>query len=66
MKVDFKTMSIHELKTYVLANRHDDLAFHCLVDRLEAESTDSPLYPPPTTPENVAIMEAAMRERLAR
>lgn len=65
MKVDFKVMSIGELKAYVLANRQDDAAFHCLVDRLESTPTESPLYPAPTTPENVAIMEAAMRERLA-
>jgi hypothetical protein len=64
MKVDFKIMSISELKAYVLAHRQDDVAFHCLVDRLETDGVDSPLYPAPTTPENVAIMEAAMRERL--
>jgi hypothetical protein len=66
MKVDFKVMSIADLKAYVLANRQDDVAFHCLVDRLEMDGGDSPLYPAPTTPENVAIMEAAMRERLVR
>jgi hypothetical protein len=37
MKVDFKVMSIAELKAYVLANRQDDTAFHCLVDRLETD-----------------------------
>ncbi len=63
--MNFEMMSIAELKAYVLANRQDDAAFHCLVDRLETDGGDSPLYPAPTTLENVAIMEAAMRERLA-
>jgi hypothetical protein len=64
MQGDFDRMPIGELKAYVLAHRQDDEAFHCLVDRLETDGGGSPLYPAPTTPETVAIMEVAMRERL--
>jgi hypothetical protein len=66
MNVDFRTMPIGALKTYVLAHRQDDAAFSCLVERLETGGVDGPLYPAPTTPETVAMMEAAMRERLGR
>jgi hypothetical protein len=66
MKVDFRTMSIGELKAYVLANRQDDAAFSCLVERLESDEGEGPLYPAPTTPETVAVMERAMQERFGR
>lgn len=60
MKPDFDTMSIAELRAYLLSHRNDDEAFYKLADRLEASSDDTELYPMPDTPENIAIMEAAI------
>ncbi|MBW4692469.1 MAG: hypothetical protein KME27_11960 [Lyngbya sp. HA4199-MV5] len=64
MKPDFDGLSIPELRAYLLSHRHDDEAFYKLVDRLEASSNDTPLYPAPDTPETVAIMETAIREHV--
>jgi hypothetical protein len=69
MKPDFDTMSISELRAYLLSHRTDDEAFYKLADRLEVTSDDTHLYPMPDTPENIAIMEAAIRgevEKLER
>jgi hypothetical protein len=66
MKPDFNTITIPELKAYVLAHRDDDEAFHKLADRLQAGAEDSELYPAPDTPENIAIMETAIREHVQR
>lgn len=66
MKPDFDTMSIAELRTYLLSHREDDEAFYKLADRLEASSEDAELYPCPDTPENTAIMEAAIREQVKK
>ncbi len=64
MKPDFETMSIAELRAYVLIHRGDDEAFYKLADRLGADSDVTTLYPPPDTPANIAIMEAAIRDRI--
>jgi hypothetical protein len=61
MKPNFDTISTTELRAYLLAHREDDEAFYKLVDRLE-ESEQTELYPYPDTPENVAIMEQAIRD----
>lgn len=66
MKPNFDTMSIAELRTYLLSHRDDDEAFYKLADRLEASADDSNLYPIPDTPENIAIMEAAIEEHLKK
>ncbi|MDZ7962388.1 MAG: hypothetical protein RMY34_31745 [Aulosira sp. DedQUE10] len=60
MKPDFDSMSITELRAYILSHRNDDEAFYKLADRLEASSKDTDLYPIPDTPENIAIMEAGI------
>ncbi len=37
MKVNFKTMTMGELKKYVLEHRHDETAFQELMDRIDAQ-----------------------------
>jgi hypothetical protein len=66
MKPDFDTMSIAELRAYLLSHRNDDEAFYRLADRLEASSNGADLYPAPDTPENIALMEAAIREHVQK
>jgi hypothetical protein len=66
MKPDFDTMSIAELRTYLLAHRTDDEAFYKLADRLELNSDNSELYPMPDTSENIAIMEAAIQGQVEK
>ncbi len=57
-------MSFAELRTYLLSHRNDDKAFYKLADRLEASTDDIDLHPMPDTPENIAIMEAAIQEHI--
>jgi hypothetical protein len=66
MKPDFNHMSIDELRAYLLSHREDEEAFYVLADRLEASSEGSELYPLPDTPETIAIMETAIRERVKK
>lgn len=66
MKPEFDTMSTAELRAYLLSHRNDDEAFYKLADRLEASSGGGDLYPIPDTSENIAIMEAAIREHVQR
>ena len=66
MKPDFNTMSIAELRAYLLSHRTDDEAFYKLADRLEMTADDSDLYPIPDTPENIAIMEAAIQGQVKK
>lgn len=66
MKPDFDTMSIAELRAYLLSHRNDDEAFYKLADRLETNSHDTDLYPIPDTPENIALMEAVIREHIQK
>jgi hypothetical protein len=66
MKPDFDSMSIAELRAYLLSHRSDDEAFYKLADRLEVTSDDTDLYPMPDTPENIAIMEAAIQEHIKK
>jgi hypothetical protein len=61
MNPDFDTMSIAELRAYLLSHRTDDEAFYKLADRLEANPDSTDLYPIPDTSENIAIMEAAIQ-----
>ncbi|BAT55512.1 hypothetical protein NOS3756_45000 [Nostoc sp. NIES-3756] len=61
MKPDFDTMSIAELRAYVLLHRNDDEAFYKLADRLEASAEDTDLYPVPDTVEHMAMMETAIQ-----
>lgn len=64
MKPDFDTMSLAELRTYLLSHRNDDEAFYKLADRLEASADDTDLYPLPETPETIAIMEVAIQNHI--
>ncbi|MCY7391334.1 MAG: hypothetical protein LH647_07500 [Leptolyngbyaceae cyanobacterium CAN_BIN12] len=66
MKPDFDTMTIVELRAYLLSHRNDDEAFYKLADRLEASPNGTALYPVPDTPENIALMEAAIREQVQK
>jgi hypothetical protein len=66
MRPDFNTMSIVELRSYVLTHRHDDEAFYKLADLLESSANSTDLYPVPDTPENIAVMEAAIREQVQK
>lgn len=65
MTQDFKTMSVVELRTYVLEHREDETAFHALVDRLTENGTDE-IYPYPNTPETIAMLREAIRKRLGK
>ncbi|QIR38816.1 hypothetical protein HCG51_20330 [Tolypothrix sp. PCC 7910] len=64
MKPDFENMNIAELQAYLLLHQDDDGTFYKFADRLEASSENSDLYPLPETPENIAIMEAAIAEQV--
>jgi hypothetical protein len=66
MKPDFDTMSIAELRAYFLSHRDDDEAFYKLADRLESSSEDTEIYPCPDTPENITIMEAAIKKHIKK
>jgi hypothetical protein len=44
-KENLQTMSLGELKAYVLSHREDDQAFYTYMDRLKTEAT-STAYPP--------------------
>lgn len=66
MKPDFDAMSIAQLRAYLMLNRNDEEAFYKLVDRLEASSENTDLYPIPDTPENISIMEVAIQEHLKK
>ncbi|NEP55844.1 MAG: hypothetical protein F6K31_02325 [Symploca sp. SIO2G7] len=66
MKPDFDTMSIAQLRAYLLSHRTDNEAFYKLADRLEVTSDDTDVYPIPDTPENIAIMEAAIQGHIKK
>jgi hypothetical protein len=66
MKPDFETMSIAELRAYLLAHRNDDEAFYQLADRLQMTANETDLYPIPDSPENITIMEAAIQGHIQK
>jgi hypothetical protein len=45
-KPDFATMSIIELRAYVLGHRNDEEALHAYLDKLHVESPRSRVYQP--------------------
>jgi hypothetical protein len=65
MNPTFETMSIQELRTYVLSHREDTSALHTLIDRTRP-TTPRTQYPCPNTPENIEIMRQAIQEKLGR
>jgi len=64
MSHNFAEMDFKSLRTYVIEHQDNDEAFYTFVDRLQANSS-SPVYPPPNTPENIAIMEQAIKDKVA-
>jgi hypothetical protein len=65
MNPTFETMSIQELRTYVLSHREDTSALHTLIDRTRP-TPPRIQYPCPNTPENIEIMRQAIQEKLGR
>ncbi len=63
MNPTFDTMSLQELRTYVLNHREDTAAFHALSDRGKAQGPRTQ-YPCANTPENIEILRQALREKL--
>ncbi|NER52683.1 MAG: hypothetical protein F6J92_39800 [Symploca sp. SIO1A3] len=66
MRPNFDTMSIAQLRAYLLSHRTDNEAFYKLADRLEVTSDDTDLYPIPDNPENIAIMETAIQGHIKK
>ncbi|NET54863.1 MAG: hypothetical protein F6K47_01240 [Symploca sp. SIO2E6] len=46
IKPDFATMTIIELRAYVLEHRDDEEALHIYLDKLHAKNPDSRVYKP--------------------
>ena len=46
VKPDFKTMTVTELRAYVLEHRDEDEALHAYLDRLHAQNQNSQVYKP--------------------
>jgi hypothetical protein len=65
MNPTLESMTIEELRAYVLSHASDIEAFHFLVDRLKAKGQRIQ-YPCPNNPENIAIMQQAIQEKLGR
>jgi hypothetical protein len=65
MNPTFETMSIQELRAYVLSHREDVSAFHVLIDRTQSPEPRTQ-YPCPNTPEKIEITRQALREKLGR
>lgn len=60
---EFETMSIAELKTYVMSHRDDDVAWAKYLSRRLVDS-DQKWYPAPIDKAGEEIMEEAFRQRL--
>ena len=41
---DFSTMTVPELRAYLLAHRHEEAALHAYLDRLHAENPNPQTY----------------------
>lgn len=59
---EFETMSMAELKSYVMSHRDDDAAWAKYIALLVA--SEQKLYPAPIDQKGIEIMEEAFRERL--
>jgi hypothetical protein len=64
MSHNFANMDLKSLRAYVIEHQDDNEAFYTFVDRLKANPS-SRIYPPPNTPENIAIMEQAIKDKVA-
>jgi hypothetical protein len=65
MKPNFEKMNTSELRGYVLEHREDEAAFYALMDRLNT-SPRGESHPCPNTPESLAEMKRAIREKLGK
>jgi len=66
MKPNFQTMSLKELRAFVLEHRDDEEAFQAMVDRYGAEYPNRVSYPPPKTPEEREAMQRLIQEKLGQ
>lgn len=62
MKLDFKSMSLAELRDYVKQHRNDDEAIHELF--VNRRNPDAKEYPPPLDEEGIKVMEEALRRKV--
>lgn len=62
MKLDFKSMSLAELRDYVKKHRNDDEAIHELF--VNRRNPDAKQYPPPLDEESIKVMEEALRRKV--
>jgi hypothetical protein len=66
MKPDFSTMTIPELRAYVLEHRDDENALHAYLDKLHCENPSSRVYQPEDdTTEAIAEYLASKRHQEA-
>ena len=63
-KPDFQTMSLPDLRAYILEHRQDDEAFYTFVDRRKAANPDRVSHQPPTTPEAMEEMRRAIESQV--
>jgi hypothetical protein len=63
MNPTFESMTLTDLRAYVLAHPTETDAFHGFVDRLKAQGQRIQC-PCPNTPENIEIMRRAVRQKL--
>ncbi|WLT37528.1 hypothetical protein NON20_17165 [Synechocystis sp. B12] len=57
-------MDFKSLRAYVIKHQDDNEVFYAFVDGLKANPS-SPVYPPPNTPENISIVEQAIKDKVA-
>jgi hypothetical protein len=65
MTPSFTTMTIADLRAYVLSHRENTAAFQTLIDRLKSNGSGIK-YPCPNTPETIALAQKAIREKLGK
>jgi hypothetical protein len=65
MNPTFESMTLADLRAYILTHPSDIAAFHIFVDRLKAKGQRSQ-YPCPSTSENLEIMRQAIRQKLGQ
>ena len=61
MKPDFSSMTLQELRAYVLTHREDDEAIEALIKR---GNPNSPKYPFPQTDEDLQKMAEILQKKL--
>ncbi len=56
MKLDFKTISLKDSRSYIKVNRKDIQAWDIFLDRINSEATKSPLYDVPSSFEEFELI----------